>query len=154
MPNRPFWTTRTDVFSVLFSSAVIQMPRYNTQRRRAERTLPRNGGFTDCLNFTASLNFDFRHDQSGFQSQKTFQPESCPFIRRFPTEQWSSVCQRRGLQPRREIVSVSAIPVVVKVFVTEPSETVNAEMAKQSEGRRHAFSRKAMLSLDLWLVVG
>ena len=49
--------------------------------------------------------------------------------------QWSSVCPRQNFQTRREIVSVSAIIVTVKVSVSEPSNADNAEMATQTEGR-------------------
>jgi len=48
-----------------------------------------------------------------------------------------------GLQPRREIFSARATQVIVKVFVTEPSDAINDEMAKQTEGRRLALSRKS-----------
>ena len=42
---------------------------------------PHMAASPERLNFTASLNFNFRHGKSGFESQKTFQPKLCPFKR-------------------------------------------------------------------------
>jgi hypothetical protein len=64
---------------------------------------------------------------------------------------WPSVCLRRGLQPRREIVSVSAIPVIVEVSVTETSDAVNVEMDKQTDGHRFVLSSESLPSA-VWLV--
>jgi hypothetical protein len=52
--------------------------------------------------------------QSGFDSQSAFQPVMPPYKGLLPPEQWSSFCPRPGLQPRRELVSVSATPVIVQ----------------------------------------
>jgi hypothetical protein len=62
-----------------------------------------------------------------------------------PRKQWNLACSRRSFLPRREIVSVSTIPVIVMVSVTEPSDAINAGMATQTEGRPQLF---------LWLVIG
>jgi len=66
----------------------------------------------ECLNFAGSLNL--RHDQSGFESQKAFQPRLCPLIK-------SYYLLSNGLQfvhvevfsREGKLVSVSAIPVMV-----------------------------------------
>ena len=88
----------------------------------------------------------------GSNPRKPSSQSYAPSYSLFLLEKWISVCPRRSLQPRREIVSVSAIPVTVKASVAEFSDAVNAGMAEQTEACRLALSLKSRLQLALWFV--
>ena len=55
----------------------------------------------------------FEHDNSDFEFLKAFQPKSCHHVRPIVPSEMVLSLPRRGLQPRRENVSVSATPVTV-----------------------------------------
>jgi len=90
------------------------------------------------------------HDQSGFESQTAFQPKSCLLIKAY--------CLLNLSMSRSSTAMANSLsktqPKLFKVSVTEPSDTANAGMAKQTEGRRLALLRKSPpsgSSLDGWL---
>ena len=63
-------------FFPCFSSAVRPMPQYNSQRQARSALSPRK-----AAKFHSDWsNVNFKHDHSGFESQKAFQPQSRPRI--------------------------------------------------------------------------
>jgi hypothetical protein len=86
---------------------------------------------------------NIKHDHSAFESQKAFKPKLCPHTR--PIASWATVlgCSRWVFQTWWAIVSVSAIPVIVRGVCYWALQCSNAGVAKQSGER---------LQLSLWLV--
>ena len=106
----------------------------------------RLGVWTRSLHLSAwlSLESKLRHDQSGFESQKAFQPNLCPSIDAYcllssgPHFVHHEFFNRDGT-----LVNVSAIPVVVKgVFFRAQ------RCGKQTEEYRLALSRKSPSSFS------
>ena len=119
---------------VLFFSAVRQMPGHTAGSWAKARIIPRYGAISEylilprfCLNLTLNMT------DLGLNLGKPSNQIYAPSQGLLPLEQWRSFCPSRGLQPRREIVNVSAIPVVVQCVCYWAQRW--GGMAKHSEGR-------------------
>jgi hypothetical protein len=150
VPNWHFSTNLTEVFLTCF------VPQLHGKWQGLTR---KDGTWSTFLARKAAKfyrdnsNVNFKHDHSGFEFHKAFQPKLCPIIGLLLLEQWSSVCPCRDLQPRREIVTVSEIPVIIKVSDIGPSDAVTQEWLNWYRDVVLRFRLSLRPHLALWLVL-
>ena len=89
-------------FAMPFFSVVRQMPGCNRQRWGTVRTVPRHGDFTWVPGFRCKSYL--RHDHFWVRILDSLPAKVMPPHKTLlSAEQWSSVCPRWGLRPRRNI---------------------------------------------------
>ena len=112
MPIWLFLITLNEVFTTPFFSVVRRMPGCNRQRQGTAWTLPRHGDFTWVPGFRCESYL--RHDQSGFESWRAFQPKLWPLIKAYcllsNNRQFVHV---EAFDRDRTFVGISTIPLIV-----------------------------------------
>jgi len=92
---------------------------------------------------------NYKHDHSGSKSRKHSSQSYVPAKGLLPLEQWSSVCPRRDLQTRGEIVSVKCYPSYsFKCLSLSQAIQLRQEWLKTDRGK----SLLSVSSLVVWLV--
>jgi hypothetical protein len=97
------------------SSAVRPMPGYNSQRRGTAHTLPQ----VRRINFSA-LSLTLTMTILGLNPRKPYGQRFIPAWGLLPLTQWSSVFPWLGLQPRWEIINISAIRYSLRCLLPSP----------------------------------
>jgi hypothetical protein len=150
VPNRNISTSLTEIFSVLFSSVVRQMPGHKTQRRGTACTITTYGGYiSQRLSITLTSNVTILGSNPRKPSCYNYAPHNANCLLRYgPQFAHFGVFKHDG----KSLPSAQS-HLQFKVSVTEPSDVVTQECLNRPRDVDWRFRTSLRPQLALRLVV-